>query len=50
MEAHLGGLIGGILISTALGIKYKTSKFEKINGFIASSILVLFLVFLVYFK
>ena len=50
MEAHLGGLIGGILISTALGIKYKTSKFEKINGFIASTILVLFLVFLVYFK
>ncbi len=50
MEAHLGGLIGGILISIALGIKYKTSKFEKINGFIASTILVLFLVFLVYFK
>ncbi len=50
VEAHLGGLIGGILISNALGIKYKTSKSEKINGFIASIILVIFLVFLVYFK
>ena len=28
----VGGLVGGILISTAVGIKYKTSKFEKTNG------------------
>lgn len=47
--AHIGGLIGGLLISTTLGIKYKTSKFEKINGFIASLILVLVLVYLAYF-
>ena len=49
MYAHIGGLIGGLLISTTLGIKYKTSKFEKINGFIASLILVLVLVYLAYF-
>lgn len=49
MYAHIGGLIGGILISTALGIKYKSSKFEKVNGWIASVILILFLTYLAYF-
>lgn len=47
--AHVGGLIGGILISTALGIKYKSSSFEKINGTIASVILVIVLAYLAYF-
>ena len=31
--AHIGGLVGGIIISSTLGIKYKTSCFEKTNGF-----------------
>ena len=48
--AHIGGLIGGIIISTFLGIKYKTSKFEKINGFIAATILVIVLSYLAYFR
>ena len=47
--AHLGGLIGGIIMSIALGIKYKTSKFEKINGFIAALILIGVLSYMVYF-
>ena len=47
--AHLGGFIGGIIISTALGIKYRTSSFEKKNGFIAAVILFLALTYLVYF-
>ncbi len=47
--AHVGGFIGGMIISTALGIKYKSSKFEKINGSIASVILIVFLSFLAYF-
>ena len=49
MYAHIGGLIGGMIISTALGIKYKTSNFEKTNGLIASIILVIGLVYLAYF-
>lgn len=49
MYAHLGGFVSGMLISSALGIKYKTSKFEKINGIICSVILVIMLVFLAYF-
>lgn len=47
--AHIGGFVGGIVISTFLGIKYKTSKFEKINGFVASLILIGVLVYLAYF-
>lgn len=50
MYAHVGGLIGGMLISIALGIKYKTSKTEKINGIICSIVLVLLLTYLAYFR
>ena len=49
MYAHLGGLIGGMIISIAMGVKYKTSKAEKINGFIAATILVVVLTYLAYF-
>ena len=49
MYAHLGGLIGGMVICTFLGIKYKSSKFEKINGFIASLILFILLTYFAYF-
>ena len=43
--AHIGGLIGGIVITIALGVKNKTSNFEKVNGFIVA---MLFLAFLTY--
>ena len=43
--AHIGGLIGGIVITIALGVKNKTSNFEKVNGFIVA---MLFLAFLAY--
>lgn len=49
MYAHIGGLIGGMLISNAVGIKYKTTKFEKINGIICSTILILVLIYIAYF-
>lgn len=41
--AHIGGLIGGILASISVGVIYKTSKFEKINGAIATAILIIML-------
>jgi rhomboid protease GluP len=44
--AHIGGLIGGILISMAVGVKYKSSKEDKINGYILLTIFTLFLLFL----
>ncbi len=41
--AHIGGLIGGFLITIATGVKYKTSTFEMVNGYIISIIYLAFL-------
>jgi rhomboid protease GluP len=46
--AHIGGLIGGILMTMAVGVKYKSSKAEMINGAIVSIILVAFLIFVAF--
>ena len=43
---HIGGLIGGILASMALGLKYKSNKRERINGIIISIIFLGFLIYL----
>ena len=47
--AHIGGLIGGVLISMIVGVKYKTSKSEKINGIIMYIIIGLFLIYTAFF-
>ena len=44
--AHIGGLIAGVLISMAVGVKYKSTTSNKVNGCILTSILIGFLVFL----
>lgn len=44
-SAHIGGLLGGALITVALGVKDKSSNFEKINGIIVT---LLFLAFIIY--
>lgn len=44
--AHIGGLIGGFLITIGVGIKYKSSNFERINGMIVSLLVVAFLIFI----
>ncbi len=46
--AHIGGLIGGLLITIALGVKYKSTNTEKINGWIVSILLVAFLFFVAF--
>ena len=46
--AHIGGLIGGILITSAVGVKYKSSKSEIINGIILSLIFVIFMIVLAF--
>ena len=46
--AHIGGLIGGILMTMAVGVKYKSSKTEMINGAIVSIILTVFLLFVAF--
>ncbi|MBR2858019.1 rhomboid family intramembrane serine protease [bacterium] len=40
--AHIGGLIGGAMITMALGIKDKSTAFEKVNGWIIASIFTVF--------
>ena len=44
--AHIGGLIGGFLITVGLGIKYKETTFEKVNGYIMSIIYLIFLIYM----
>lgn len=46
--AHIGGLIGGILVSMLVGIKYKTSVSDRVNGIIMSAIYFGFLIFMVW--
>ena len=46
--AHIGGLIGGILISIGVGVKYKSSNFEKINGVIVSILYVILMLFMAF--
>ena len=48
--AHIGGLIGGILISKAVGVKYKSSKSDIINGIVMSIIFFGFLIYMVFFR
>ena len=48
--AHIGGLIGGVLITMALGLKYKSKKMDKINGWLLTSIFAIFLIYMGFFK
>ena len=47
--AHIGGLIGGVLISICVGLKDKSSNFEKINGLIVSGIFLAFITYMAFF-
>ena len=48
--AHIGGLIGGYISSIVVGVKYKTSNSEQRNGSIALFLLILFLIYMSFFK
>lgn len=45
---HIGGLIGGVLSTYAVGVKYKSGSFEKVNGWIMLLIYVGFLLFMAF--
>ena len=47
--AHIGGLIGGFLITMGLGIKYKSSTSQKINGWVLSIIFLAFTLYMAFF-
>ena len=46
--AHIGGLIGGAMASMAVGVKYKSSKQDKINGTIVLAILLMLLIYKIF--
>ena len=46
--AHIGGLIGGVFSTMALGVNSKKEKSSTINGTIVSIIYLLFLIYLVF--
>lgn len=48
--AHIGGLLGGIVSTMAVGLKHKTSNFERINGAIILIIYILFLGYMGLFR
>ena len=47
--AHIGGLVGGALTTLALGVKDKSSWFEKINGWIITIIFLAFTIYMAFF-
>ena len=48
--AHIGGLIGGVFISMGIGVKFKSTKSDMINGMIVSTLYLLFLIYMGFFR
>lgn len=46
--AHIGGLIGGVLATSVVGVKYKSSTSERINGGIITTILTAFIIYIAF--
>ena len=46
MAAHIGGLVGGLLAAKMVGVKYKTTTSDQINGFIMVAIVVVALLYI----
>ena len=47
---HIGGLVGGIFASMALGVEGKTKKTDHINGVICLLLFVAFCIYMIYFR
>lgn len=48
--AHIGGLVGGVLVTRAVGIKYKSTAGDVINGIIMTLIFVAFLSYMAFVR
>ena len=48
--AHIGGLVGGILIAMAVGVPDKSNNNNKINGIVLSLIYFVFIIYLSFFR
>ena len=47
-SAHIGGLIGGTLATVALGVKDKSTNFERMNGLITTIIFFAFAIYMAF--
>jgi rhomboid protease GluP len=47
--AHIGGLVAGVLTAMLVGVPDKTSKTERTNGIVLTSIYVCFIIYLAFF-
>ena len=47
-SAHIGGLVGGSIISIGLGVKDKSSTFERVNGMLISLIFLGFMIYMAF--
>ena len=48
VSAHIGGLVGGLLSTMAVGIENKSDKKDSINGIICLMILIIFLTIILF--
>ena len=48
--AHIGGLVGGLLLAKSVGVKYKSKKSDMINGIIMTTIFVGFILYMIFFR
>ena len=48
--AHIGGLVSGILATMAVGVKYKSTRFEMINGVLLYLIYIVFIGYMVFVR
>ena len=48
--AHIGGLVGGVLVTRAVGIKYKSTTGDMINGIIMTLIFAAFLAYMAFVR
>ena len=46
--AHIGGLLGGIGATMALGVDGKSKKYESINGIIITTIFIIFEIYMAF--
>ena len=47
--AHIGGLVGGLFMSMAVGVENKSSKSDRVNGIIITLMLFAFLIYMIFF-
>lgn len=46
--AHIGGLLGGLVTTMALGVDGKSTTFEKINGYFITVIFIIFILYMAF--